>query len=98
MKKNMFILLCLLSCLAACNDAGLDTDAPAGHPIYLRADVDEAPQTRSPYMPLDKDDNMLDHPTGDYPLLTDVWGSTTPYMSAPHHSEHLVPLRLMYGE
>lgn len=80
MKKNMFILLCLLSCLAACNDAGLDTDAPAGRPIYLRADVDEAPQTRSPYMPLDKDDNMLDHPTGDYPLLTDVWGSTTPYV------------------
>ena len=27
-----------------------------------------------------------------------IHGSTTPYMSAPHHSEHLVPLRLMYGE
>ena len=80
MKKISLILSCLLPLLAACSTDGPDIAGLSGHPIYLRAGVDETPRTRSPYVPMDQQDNMLDYPTATHPLHTDVWGSTTPYV------------------
>lgn len=80
MKKEPLIFMCLLLCLSACSDDGLGTSGPSGLPIYLRAGTEDTPLTRSPYVPTDQDDNIVDHPTPEDPLQADVWGSTTPYV------------------
>ena len=90
MKKISLISSCLLPLLAACSTDGPDIAGLSGHPIYLRAGVDETPRTRSPYVPMDQQDNMLDYPTATHPLHTDVWGSTTPYVFTEDDFDELI--------
>lgn len=68
----------MLICLISCQQKGLDT-VQTGAPIYIAASVGDEVVTRAPYMPEDDQGNLVETPSSEYPLPTDVWGSTVPY-------------------
>jgi hypothetical protein len=61
-----------------CQRNGLDT-VQTGSPIYIAAALGDDVTTKSPYMPKDNQRNLVETPSPEYPLMVDVWGSTTPY-------------------
>ena len=72
------IHISLLICLISCQQNGLDA-VQVGAPIYVAASVGGSTMTKAPYMPMDNQGHMVETPSPEYPLMTDVWGSTTPY-------------------
>ena len=79
MKRDVRILMVMLSFLTACDEI-VETHLESGYPIYLRASMGESPMTRGPYVPEDNNGVMLETPAPLYPLQTDVWGSTEKYV------------------
>lgn len=65
--------------MIACQQNGLDTPQ-TGAPVYLAATVGDDVQTKAPYMPKNNQGQMVETPSPEYPLHTDVWGSTDPYI------------------
>jgi hypothetical protein len=51
-----------------------------GAPIYVAASVGGSTMTKAPYMPMDNQGHMVETPSPEHPLKTDVWGSTDPYI------------------
>ena len=66
-------------CLISCQQNGLDT-VQVGAPIYVAASVGGSTMTKAPYMPMDNKGHMVETPSPEHPLKTDVWGSTTSYI------------------
>ena len=73
------IHISLLICLISCQQNGLDT-VQVGAPIYVAASVGGSTMTKAPYMPMDNKGHMVETPSPEHPLKTDVWGSTTSYI------------------
>ena len=73
------IHISLLICLISCQQNGLDT-VQVGAPIYVAASVGGSTMTKAPYMPMDNQGHMIETPSPDHPLKTDVWGSTDSYI------------------
>ena len=73
------IHISLLICLISCQQNGLDT-VQVGAPIYVAASVGGSTMTKAPYMPMDNQGHMIETPSPEHPLKTDVWGSTTSYI------------------
>ena len=72
------IHISLLICLISCQQNGLDT-VQVGAPIYVVASVGGDSMTKAPYMPKNNQGHMVETPSPEHPLKTDVWGSTTSY-------------------
>lgn len=73
------IHISLLICLISCQQNGLDA-VQVGAPIYVAASVGGSTMTKAPYMPMDNQGHMVETPSPEHPLKTDVWGSTTSYI------------------
>ena len=73
------IHISLLICLISCQQNGLDT-VQVGAPIYVAASVGGSTMTKAPYMPMDNQGHMIETPSPEHPLKTDVWGSTDSYI------------------
>ena len=73
------IHISLLICLISCQQNGLDA-VQVGAPIYVAASVGGSTMTKAPYMPMDNQGHMIETPSPEHPLKTDVWGSTTSYI------------------
>lgn len=73
------IHISLLICLISCQQNGLDA-VQVGAPVYIAASVGGDSMTKAPYMPTNNQGHMLETPSPEHPLKTDVWGSTTPYI------------------
>ncbi len=73
------IHISLLICLISCQQNGLDA-VQVGAPIYLAASVGGSTMTKAPYMPMDNQGHMVETPSPEHPLKTDVWGSTNSYI------------------
>ena len=73
------IHISLLICLISCQQNGLDA-VQVGAPIYVAASVGGSTMTKAPYMPMDNKGHMVETPSPEHPLKTDVWGSTTSYI------------------
>ena len=73
------IHISLLICLISCQQNGLDT-VQVGAPIYVAASVGGSTMTKAPYMPMDNQGHMVETPSPEHPLKTDVWGSTNSYI------------------
>ena len=73
------IHISLLICLISCQQNGLDA-VQVGAPIYVAASVGGSTMTKAPYMPMDNQGQMVETPSPEHPLKTDVWGSTTSYI------------------
>lgn len=78
-KMRRIIHISLLICLISCQQNGLDT-VQVGAPIYVAASVGGSTMTKAPYMPMDNQGHMVETPSPEHPLKTDVWGSTTSYI------------------
>ena len=78
-KMRRIIHISLLICLISCQQNGLDT-VQVGAPIYVAASVGGSTMTKAPYMPMDNKGHMVETPSPEHPLKTDVWGSTTSYI------------------
>ena len=72
------IHISLLICLISCQQNGLDA-VQVGAPIYVAASVGGSTMTKAPYMPMDNQGHMIETPSPEHPLKTDVWGSTKSY-------------------
>ena len=77
-KMRRIIHISLLICLISCQQNGLDA-VQVGAPIYVAASVGGSTMTKAPYMPMDNQGHMIETPSPEYPLMTDVWGSTEAY-------------------
>lgn len=77
-KMRRIIHISLLICLISCQQNGLDT-VQVGAPIYVAASVGGDSMTKAPYMPKNNQGHMVETPSPEHPLKTDVWGSTTSY-------------------
>ena len=66
-------------CLISCQQNGLDA-VQVGAPVYIAASVGGDSMTKAPYMPKDNQGQMVETPSPEHPLKTDVWGSTDPYI------------------
>ena len=73
------IHISLLICLISCQQNGLDA-VQVGAPIYVAASVGGSTMTKAPYMPMDNQGHMIETPSPEHPLKTDVWGSTDSYI------------------
>lgn len=73
------IHISLLICLISCQQNGLDA-VQVGAPVYIAAYVGGDSMTKAPYMPKNNQGHMLETPSPEHPLKTDVWGSTIPYI------------------
>lgn len=73
------IHISLLICLISCQQNGLDA-VQVGAPIYVAASVGGDSMTKAPYMPKNNQGHMIETPSPEHPLKTDVWGSTTSYI------------------
>ena len=73
------IHISLLICLISCQQNGLDT-VQVGAPVYIAASVGGDSMTKAPYMPTNNQGHMVETPSPEHPLKTDVWGSTTSYI------------------
>ena len=73
------IHISLLICLISCQQNGLDA-VQVGAPIYVAASVGGSTMTKAPYMPMDNQGHMVETPSPEHPLKTDVWGSTNSYI------------------
>lgn len=73
------IHISLLICLISCQQNGLDA-VQVGAPVYIAASVGGDSMTKAPYMPMDNQGHMIETPSPEHPLKTDVWGSTTSYI------------------
>ena len=73
------IHISLLICLISCQQNGLDA-VQVGAPIYVAASVGGSTMTKAPYMPMDNKGHMVETPSPEHPLKTDVWGSTISYI------------------
>lgn len=73
------IHISLLICLISCQQNGLDA-VQVGAPVYIAASVGGSTMTKAPYMPMDNQGHMVETPSPEHPLKTDVWGSTTSYI------------------
>lgn len=73
------IHISLLICLISCQQNGLDA-VQVGAPVYIAASVGGDSMTKAPYMPKDNQEQMVETPSPEHPLKTDVWGSTDPYI------------------
>ena len=73
------IHISLLICLISCQQNGLDA-VQVGAPVYIAASVGGSTMTKAPYMPMDNQGHMIETPSPEHPLKTDVWGSTTSYI------------------
>lgn len=73
------IHISLLICLISCQQNGLDA-VQVGAPVYIAASVGGDSMTKAPYMPKDNQGQMVETPSPEHPLKTDVWGSTDPYI------------------
>ena len=78
-KMRRIIHISLLICLISCQQNGLDT-VQVGAPIYVAASVGGSTMTKAPYMPMDNQGHMIETPSPEHPLKTDVWGSTDSYI------------------
>ena len=78
-KMRRIIHISLLICLISCQQNGLDA-VQVGAPIYVAASVGGSTMTKAPYMPMDNKGHMVETPSPEHPLKTDVWGSTTSYI------------------
>ena len=78
-KMRRIIHISLLICLISCQQNGLDT-VQVGAPIYVAASVGGDSMTKAPYMPKNNQGHMVETPSPEHPLKTDVWGSTTSYI------------------
>lgn len=78
-KMRRIIHISLLICLISCQQNGLDA-VQVGAPIYVAASVGGSTMTKAPYMPMDNQGHMIETPSPEHPLKTDVWGSTTSYI------------------
>ena len=73
------IHISLLICLISCQQNGLDA-VQVGAPVYIAASVGGDSMTKAPYMPENNKGHMVETPSPEHPLKTDVWGSTTSYI------------------
>ena len=73
------IHISLLICLISCQQNGLDA-VQVGAPVYIAASVGGSTMTKAPYMPKNNQGHMVETPSPEHPLKTDVWGSTTSYI------------------
>lgn len=73
--RRIIHISALLLCLISCQQNGLDT-VQTGAPIYISASIGDDPLTKAPYMPKNNQGEMIETPSPEYPLQTDVWGST----------------------
>ena len=73
------IHISLLICLISCQQNGLDA-VQVGAPVYIAASVGGSTMTKAPYMPMDNQGHMVETPSPEHPLKTDVWGSTNSYI------------------
>lgn len=73
------IHISLLICLISCQQNGLDA-VQVGAPVYIAASVGGDSMTKAPYMPKNNQGHMVETPSPEHPLKTDVWGSTTSYI------------------
>ena len=78
-KMRRIIHISLLICLISCQQNGLDA-VQVGAPVYIAASVGGSTMTKAPYMPMDNQGQMVETPSPEHPLKTDVWGSTFPYI------------------
>ena len=78
-KMRRIIHISLLICLISCQQNGLDA-VQVGAPIYVAASVGGSTMTKAPYMPMDNQGHMVETPSPEHPLKTDVWGSTNSYI------------------
>lgn len=78
-KMRRIIHISLLICLISCQQNGLDA-VQVGAPVYIAASVGGSTMTKAPYMPMDNQGHMVETPSPEHPLKTDVWGSTFPYI------------------
>lgn len=78
-KMRRIIHISLLICLISCQQNGLDA-VQVGAPVYIAASVGGDSMTKAPYMPKDNQGQMVETPSPEHPLKTDVWGSTDPYI------------------
>lgn len=78
-KMRRIIHISLLICLISCQQNGLDA-VQVGAPVYIAASVGGSTMTKAPYMPMDNQGHMVETPSPEHPLKTDVWGSTTSYI------------------
>ena len=76
--RRIIHISALLLCLISCQQNGLDT-VQAGAPIYISASIGDDPLTKAPYMPKNNLGEMIETPSPEYPLQTDVWGSTASF-------------------
>ena len=77
MRRIIHIIL--LICLISCQQNGLDA-VQVGAPVYIAASVGGDSMTKAPYMPTNNQGHMVETPSPEHPLKTDVWGSTTSYI------------------
>ena len=87
MKRAAVLYLLVFASFVACQSDRLDV-SQAGAPVYLAAAVNESVSTRAPFVPKDENDNLIEAPSPKYPLNTDVWGSTTPYVFKEEYHEN----------
>ena len=73
------IHISLLICLISCQQNGLDA-VQVGAPVYIAASVGGDSMTKAPYMPTNNQGHMVETPSPEHPLKTDVWGSTNSYI------------------
>lgn len=78
-KMRRIIHISLLICLISCQQNGLDA-VQVGAPVYIAASVGGDSMTKAPYMPKNNQGHMVETPSPEHPLKTDVWGSTTSYI------------------
>lgn len=78
-KMRRIIHISLLICLISCQQNGLDA-VQVGAPVYIAASVSGDSMTKAPYMPENNQGHMVETPSPEHPLKTDVWGSTTSYI------------------
>lgn len=78
-KMRRIIHISLLICLISCQQNGLDA-LQVGAPVYIAASVGGDSMTKAPYMPTNNQGHMVETPSPEHPLKTDVWGSTTSYI------------------
>ena len=78
-KMRRIIHISLLICLISCQQNGLDA-VQVGAPVYIAASVGGDSMTKAPYMPENNQGHMVETPSPEHPLKTDVWGSTTSYI------------------
>ena len=78
-KMRRIIHISLLICLISCQQNGLDA-VQVGAPVYIAASVGGDIMTKAPYMPENNQGHMVETPSPEHPLKTDVWGSTTSYI------------------